>query len=636
MAKKATIGARIELDGEREFKKAVGDIDAQLGALKASLGLTAAQFEGQEKSVGALTEKQKTLTKQYDLQAAKVDQMRGMLDRAKAAFGENSRETAKWQEKLLKAETDLQKTKNALEDTSEALDGTSENSIKLGDTLDSVAGKFGINLPDGIKETLNGLVNLDAGTAALLGGFAALATAIVKVEKALVNLTKEQAAAADEILTMASVTGMTTQALQEYAYAAEFMDVSVETVTSSLTKLTRSMSAAQEGTEAQVRAFQNLGVEFENTDGSLRDAEDVFNDVIDALGQIHNEAERDAVAMELMGKSAQDLNPLIKQGSDRMKELAKEAKEVGYVLSTEDLEALGAVDDAMQKLNSTLDTAKKRIAVDFAPSLEKALTRLDDLTSRLGKTVTDSGIVKAFGMLLETLVDIVAPADRLSSDTIPALTYALRPLAQVLATMADTLDFFKSVLRLDLNGIINSLGFGYGKGNPNNTQALIDYWNQQDTNRSTVAAGYGSYYDSSTGKWYDYSRYQEIQAEKERMRAQYEYNYALNPDIYKGRTFEQYWSEYATRNGYNAGGTTNWRGGMTWVGENGPERVYLPAGSQVLTAQESREVGGDTIIYMTINASDIQQINDLIEMVETERIRSRAERGKTWQLLTYR
>ena len=625
MAKKTTIGARIELEGEREFKKAVGDIDAQLRVMKASLGQTAAQFEGQEKSVDALTAKHKTLGKQYELQAAKVDQMRGMLDKARAAFGENSRETAKWQEKLIKAETDLQKTENALRQASDALDDTNEHALKLGDALDSLAGKFGLNLPDNMRETLNGMVNLDAGSVALLGGFTALVTAITKVEKALINLTKEQAAVADELLTTSAITGLSTQTLQEYAYASELVDVSVDTVTSSLTKLVRSMGDAQQGTQAQVDAFARLGVAIEDDNGRLRDSEDVFNDVIDALGQMSNETERDAVAMELLGRSAMELNPLIKTGSQRMKELAAEAKEVGYVLSKDDLDALGAVDDAMQKLNNTVDTAKKRIAVEFAPSLEKALTALDSLTARLGKTITNSGIVKAFGMLLETIVDIVAPADRLSSDSIPALTLALKPLAQVLAGIADTLDFLNSVLHFDFKGMGQALGFGYGKGNPNNTQALQDYYYQLATNSATQAAGYGSYY--ADGKWYDYSRYQEIQAEKERMRSQYEHNYAIDPNIYKGMSFDEYWSEYAARNGYNAGGTTNWRGGMTWVGENGPERVYLPSGSQVLTAQESREVGGDTIIYMTINASDIQQINDLIEMVETERIRSRAERG---------
>ena len=37
--------------------------------------------------------------------------------------------------------------------------------------------------------------------------------------------------------------------------------------------------------------------------------------VIDALGKVTNETERDALAMQILGKSAQELNPLIEAGS---------------------------------------------------------------------------------------------------------------------------------------------------------------------------------------------------------------------------------------------------------------------------------------------------------------------------------
>jgi len=42
----------------------------------------------------------------------------------------------------------------------------------------------------------------------------------------------------------------------------------------------------------------------------------------------------------------------------------------------------------------------------------------------------------------------------------------------------------------------------------------------------------------------------------------------------------------------NAMGTSNWRGGLTWVGEQGPELVRLPSGSQVKTNKESMEIAG--------------------------------------------
>lgn len=38
--------------------------------------------------------------------------------------------------------------------------------------------------------------------------------------------------------------------------------------------------------------------------------------------------------------------------------------------------------------------------------------------------------------------------------------------------------------------------------------------------------------------------------------------------------------------GKNAAGDNNWRGGLTWVGEEGPELVNLPRGSRILPNKE--------------------------------------------------
>ena len=66
------------------------------------------------------------------------------------------------------------------------------------------------------------------------------------------------------------------------------------------------------------------------------------------------------------------------------------------------------------------------------------------------------------------------------------------------------------------------------------------------------------------------------------------------------------------------GGTDNWRGGLTWVGENGPELVNLPKGSQVFTNQESRGVGGDTF-NIRVDMSQISDIQKLVDMANNYR-----------------
>lgn len=69
--------------------------------------------------------------------------------------------------------------------------------------------------------------------------------------------------------------------------------------------------------------------------------------------------------------------------------------------------------------------------------------------------------------------------------------------------------------------------------------------------------------------------------------------------------------------GRNANGTDNWRGGLTWVGENGPELVNLPAGSKIYNNRQSTAMAGATY-NITIDASRVKEFNDIIRIAETE------------------
>ena len=54
----------------------------------------------------------------------------------------------------------------------------------------------------------------------------------------------------------------------------------------------------------------------------------------------------------------------------------------------------------------------------------------------------------------------------------------------------------------------------------------------------------------------------------------------------------------------NARGTSNWRGGPTWVGEEGPEIVNVPRGAEIVPHRASMAMagGGATNVYVTVNA----------------------------------
>lgn len=207
---------------------------------------------------------------------------------------------------------------------------------------------------------------------------------------------------ADDLNTLSKVYGISTQDLQMYAAAGDLVDVSVETIAKSHVKLEKSMSSAASGTGKNAEAFEALGVSVTDADGNLRDSDDVWQDTIKALGEVENETERDALAMQLMGKSAAELNPLIEDGGETYEKVAETMEKYG--LDFVDQETL----DKANEFNDTLDTMKligtaaiaqvgSQLAAYLAPALEKVVGWIGNLASWLSnlspQVLTVIGIV---------------------------------------------------------------------------------------------------------------------------------------------------------------------------------------------------------------------------------------------------
>lgn len=641
-----SINTKIKLDGEKEYKAALAEINSGLRVLKSELNLASEQFKDNAGSVDALSKKNDILERSILTQQEKIEKLKEALQYAGKEYGESSEKTNGWKIALNNAEAELAKMQGELDANTDALKKmtppldkvrsafaatkeqgggvkevlanlkdeftlSTDSANGLGTALTDIAGHFGIQLPESASKAASALNGINAGAALAVTGIGLLAAAIVKAEKALISMTKESAEYAKEIKTLSSVTGQSAESLQEFDYAAEMIGVSSDRIRDSLKETTNKMQEAATGTGDAYEAYNKLGVKITDVDDQLRSAEDVFYDTIDALGDMKNKTERDALAMDLMSESAQELNPLIEIGSDGLKQYAQEAHSMGYVLDNEALTALTEVDDAYQRLQKSQEGAKNQLSAEFAPYLTEFYEKITKLIKDGGQALKDSGIVDSFGMLLETVGDIIAPTDQLSSDTVPKLTEALRPLAEIMAGIADTIDFISGAATVLTTGIWDwdkwsggwkqmgkAAGFGYSYGNGNNTQTLKEKWEQTDVNRATSANGYGQYY--ANGKWYsNYESYLRDEWEKSGT----------------GTTFE-YWK---MQKGYNASGTDYWRGGRTLIGEYGPEEVVLPQGTRILTAQETRQSSGGDTFYITIPANTVKEFNDIVNIARNKR-----------------
>jgi phage-related minor tail protein len=273
---------------------------------------------------------------------------------------------------------------------------------------------------------------------------------IVAVGTALAAMTLNAAKAADDLNDLSSITGISTTQLQEMSYAGTILGTDLETMTSAQTKLTRSVFEATKGNKEAIKAFQELGIQIYDNNGNLKDANTIFWEVLDALGKIEDPILRDGLAMQLMGKSAQELNPLIKAGSEEIKKYMEQAERLGLVLGPDQVKQLADLNDAWDTLKLQFAAAGSAIAAQLAPYL---LQLFQTLSSYIPKVVEFiQGLIDKFLALdpgtqkfILTLVGIVA---------------AIGPLLLAGAALASAIAFIATPVGLVVAAIVGLIAIG--------------------------------------------------------------------------------------------------------------------------------------------------------------------------------
>ena len=209
-------------------------------------------------------------------------------------------------------------------------------------------------------------------------------------------------------------------------YASGFIDVSMETMTGSIMKLTKNMASGSD-------AFETLGVSITDADGNMRDATDVWYDSIAALSKVTNETERDQLAMELFGKSAMDLAGVVDDGGEALKQFGQEAEDAGLILSGDAVSSAVEFNDQIDKLKASATQAFLKagaaLSTTLVPNLEKLVdlvvqvlswfANLDGSTQALILTIL--GLTAAISPVLGLISTLTGLATALNVATLPLI-----------------------------------------------------------------------------------------------------------------------------------------------------------------------------------------------------------------------
>ena len=439
------IGPKIGIEGEKEYRQQINQIIQQAKTLDSEMKLVASSFDDATTAEEKNAATGKVLAKQIDVQRQRVQALSDMLEKSAAMYGENDVKTLKWQQSVNEATASLNRMEKGLGET------TGEGS-GFGDVLETLAGKLGINLPDGIGKTLNGMGSLSTKMTAIIGVSAAVVTAIVAIEKALIEMTLAQAEAARETENLAQTMGMTTTEYQEWDYILKSVGYSAEQAQGDLSMLAERAMDAAEGVGEGAELFNKLGINVKNSQGVLKSQSELFTEVVDKLSKMTDETERNAIASALLNTTGEKLVPLLNATSGELENMRQRAHDLGVVLSEEDVAALSELSRTTQDFQAAGDGLQKMISSKMAPALDNLLKKGTSMVQGLTDLIAKSGLIEVFAALLD-IVAALSPVFEVLFDTAGEGVWPFQALAVALAIVADALSLVANLIALVIEGL---------------------------------------------------------------------------------------------------------------------------------------------------------------------------------------
>ena len=179
-----TISTSLVLDGEKEFKRQLSEVNRELSNLGAEMKHTEEVFKGQANTTDALRAKSELLRKEYDQQTEKVKALERAVKESAEAFGETDSRTDKWRQSLTRAQTDLVKLQRELGDTERYLKEAEDSIDDCATSID----EFGRDASDvrsplgDFTDTLSKFKNMLVG-GAIVNGLKEAGEAILDLEE---------------------------------------------------------------------------------------------------------------------------------------------------------------------------------------------------------------------------------------------------------------------------------------------------------------------------------------------------------------------------------------------------------------------------------------------------------------------
>lgn len=187
------ISTKVSVLGDKEYKKALQDIGRQLTVLNTDMAATSSAFGDQADSMDAMKSKAGSLNSIYEAHSQKVKLIAEQLNKAKAEYGENSKQAENLQIALNRAVNAMNQVGNEIAENDRQMSALADSTDTLGNAMESAG------------EIAKGA--MVAGLTAAAAAVAALSAAALEGAKQIVQLGTDYRQAANQLSAQTGATG---------------------------------------------------------------------------------------------------------------------------------------------------------------------------------------------------------------------------------------------------------------------------------------------------------------------------------------------------------------------------------------------------------------------------------------------
>ncbi len=596
----ADAGFRLSVEGEREFRKAISDINAILKLNQSELKRSVAEYNASEKDMDALTKRHKELEAAITTQIGAISEMSGEYSRLRNEYGENDKGV-----------------------------------IKMKGSLDEAA--------------------------------ASLATMQAQLKEVEAEMEKAEAASKSFSLEVEGEKKHRERLIEVFKEYTAVMDEAEKDIDAQIKALMAEAKATEDDTEK--KRILNLAVDEHRKKLDILNAE--MEEAVKLYGSQSKEVAEYRTQIANTQTEVQNLTRRIEDNNDTMEKAESGAKDLSDVFSQisditgvqipEGLTSmLGGIDTATVAaggLVGILVEANKKILEMNIEAQRYATDKGSDILKQSAVTGLDTDTLQEWTYVsaqlnvnFDAIVDVLKDLRKNMYDAVQGNEDLLAEFADLGVQIADASGEMR-----DADDVLIELVDSFGDVQ-NETERMARM--QKIMGESSRELNLLIYAGAEDLEYYRKRAQEKLVIDKELLdaterqrKAQEEFNAALDKTktllgtrgLLTGEaiTGQGSWAavwdneiEYAKsiwntitaffgKIGFNAEGTYNWRGGATVVGERGPEIVDLPAGSRVYPNGEGPAMGTVNYYNITIPASDIRELIDIVRIAQSKRVTER-------------